>query len=126
MAYHIWTDTSANLPAALCKQLGIGVLPFHFIHNGGGEECCLDTDAFPYEAYYEDLKAGGTATTNWYIKQTDEGANAEFTGSINVTWFRFAPNFDALSSGRRSVAIVVVDHGVVGHNCANFALFSVT
>ena len=64
MAYHIWTDTSANLPAPLCKKLGIGVLPFHFIHNGGPEQCCLDTDAFPYDAYYEDLKNGGVATTS--------------------------------------------------------------
>ena len=64
MAYHIWTDTSANLPAPLCKKLGIGVLPFHFIHNDGAEQCCLDTDAFPYDAYYEDLKNGGVATTS--------------------------------------------------------------
>ncbi len=64
MAYHIWTDTSANLPASLCKKLGIGVLPFHFIHNGGAEQCCLDTDAFLYDAYYEDLKNGGMATTS--------------------------------------------------------------
>ena len=64
MAYHIWTDTSANLPAPLCKKLGIGVLPFHFIHNGGAEQCCLDTDAFPYDAYYEDMKNGGVATTS--------------------------------------------------------------
>ena len=64
MAYHIWTDTSANLPAPLCKKLGIGVLPFHFINNGGAEQCCLDTDAFPYDAYYEDLKNGGVATTS--------------------------------------------------------------
>ena len=64
MAYHIWTDTSANLPAPLCKKLGIGVLPFHFIHNGGAEQCCLDTDAFPYDDYYEDLRNGGVATTS--------------------------------------------------------------
>ena len=64
MGIHIWTDTSANLPAALCKKLGIGVLPFHFMRNGGKEECCLDTDAFPYDEYYEALKAGGTATTS--------------------------------------------------------------
>ena len=64
MAYQIWTDTSANLPGPLCKELGIGVLPFHFIHNGGPEECCLDTDAFSYEEYYEDLKNGGVATTS--------------------------------------------------------------
>lgn len=64
MAYHIWTDTSANLPAPLCEKLDIGVVPFHFIHNGGAEECCLDTEAFPYDAFYADLKAGGTATTS--------------------------------------------------------------
>ena len=64
MAYHIWTDTSANLPAPLCKKLGIGVLPFHFIHKGEVEQCCLDTDAFPYDDYYEDLKNGGVATTS--------------------------------------------------------------
>ena len=64
MAYRIWTDTSANLPAPLCRELGIGVLPFHFIHNGGAEQCCLDTDAFPYDDYYEDLKNGGVATTS--------------------------------------------------------------
>ena len=64
MSFHIWTDTSANLPAPLCRKLGIGVLPFHFIHNGGAEECCLDTEAFPYDAYYEDLKVGGNATTS--------------------------------------------------------------
>ena len=64
MSFHIWTDTSANLPTPLCRKLGIGVLPFHFIHNGGAEECCLDTEAFPYDAYYEDLKVGGNATTS--------------------------------------------------------------
>ena len=64
MAYRIWTDTSANLPEPLCKALGIGVLPFHFVHNGGKEECCLDTESFPYESFYEDLRNGGTATTS--------------------------------------------------------------
>ena len=64
MEYHLWTDTSANLPAALCRELGIGVLPFHFIHNGGAESCCLDTEAFPYDEFYEDLRAGGTSTTS--------------------------------------------------------------
>ena len=64
MAYHIWTDTSANLPEPLCRDLGIGVLPFHFVHNGGAEECCLDTESFPYESFYEDLRNGGTATTS--------------------------------------------------------------
>ena len=64
MAFHIWTDTSANLPAPLCEKLGIGVLPFHFVHNGGAEQCCLDTEAFPYDEYYSDLKNGGTATTS--------------------------------------------------------------
>ena len=64
MAFQIWTDTSANLPAPMCKALGIGVLPFHFMRNGGAEECCLDTEAFPYDAYYSDLKAGGAATTS--------------------------------------------------------------
>ena len=64
MAFRIWTDTSANLPAPLCEKLGIGVVPFHFIHNGGAEQSCLDTEAFPYEEYYADLKSGGTATTS--------------------------------------------------------------
>ena len=64
MGIHIWTDTSANLPAALCKKLGIGVLPFHFMRNGGKAECCLETETFPYDAFYEELKAGGTATTS--------------------------------------------------------------
>ena len=64
MAFRIWTDTSANLPAPLCEKLGIGVVPFHFIHNGGPEQCCLDTEDFPYETYYADLKSGGTATTS--------------------------------------------------------------
>lgn len=64
MAFHIWTDTSANLPADMCRQQGIQVLPFHFIHNNGPEECCLDTESFPYDDYYEDLKTGGTATTS--------------------------------------------------------------
>ena len=64
MSFHIWTDTSANLPAPLCRKLGIGVLPFHFIHNGGKESSCLDTEAFPYDAFYDDLRNGGTATTS--------------------------------------------------------------
>ena len=64
MAFRIWTDTSANLPAPLCEKLRIGVVPFHFIHNGGPEQCCLDTEDFPYEEYYADLKSGGTATTS--------------------------------------------------------------
>ena len=64
MAFRIWTDTSANLPAPLCKKLGIGVVPFHFIHNGGAEQCCLDTEDFPYDEYYADLKSGGMATTS--------------------------------------------------------------
>ena len=70
MAFRIWTDTSANLPAAMCKKRGIQVLPFHFIHNGGAEACCLDTEAFPYDAYYQDLKAGGTATTSMINAET--------------------------------------------------------
>ena len=70
MSFHIWTDTSANLPTPLCRKLGIGVLPFHFIHNGGAEECCLDTEAFPYDAYYEDLKVGGNATTSMINTET--------------------------------------------------------
>ena len=64
MAFSIWTDTSANLPTHTCEEMGIGVIPFHFIHNGGGEECCMDTEAFSYDAFYEDLKNGGTAVTS--------------------------------------------------------------
>ena len=64
MAFCIWTDTSANLPTRICDEKGIGVIPFHFIHNGGTEDCCMDTEAFPYDAFYEDLKNGGTASTS--------------------------------------------------------------
>ena len=74
MAFQIWTDTSANLPAAMCQKQGIRVLPFHFIHNNGPEECCLDTDSFPYEEYYEDLRTGGVATTSMINPETFRAA----------------------------------------------------
>ncbi len=89
MAFRIWTDTSANLPAALCQKLGIGVLPFHFMRNGGKEECCLDTESFPYDAYYEELKAGTNATTSMinseayrqvFAQEAEEGNDVLYIG----------------------------------------------
>ena len=64
MPFHICTDTSANLPAPLCKKLNIRVLPFHFSRNSGPEECCLNTETFAYDDFYEELKAGTTSTTS--------------------------------------------------------------
>lgn len=59
----IFTDTSANLPSALCKEYHINVLPLYY-YIDGKEYTCLDTDSFDGEAYYKAIKEGRQVTTS--------------------------------------------------------------
>ena len=127
MGIHIWTDTSANLPAALCKKLGIGVLPFHFMRNGGKEECCLDTDAFPYDEYYEALKTGTTAATSMinpeafrqvFQKEAAEGNDVLYIGMSSG----ISGAYDASSLAAREVGEEYPDRKIVAFDTKGASL----
>ena len=71
MAFKIFTDTSANLPAKLLSEHGVGVLPFVYTVNGE-DMTCLDTDAFDDgvgEAYYAAIKEGTRVHTSQVTPQ---------------------------------------------------------
>lgn len=59
----IFTDTSANLPSAMCREYDINVLPLYY-YMDGVEHTCLDTDAFDGDAYYKAIKEGTQVTTS--------------------------------------------------------------
>ena len=63
MSVSIITDTSANLPSPLTRELGLTVLPFLYIEQGQ-EKACLDTEAFNDEAFYAALRQGERVTTS--------------------------------------------------------------
>ena len=57
MGFTVFTDTSANLPTPLVREMDIRVLPFSYFIDGQ-EHKCLDTTAFDGEEYYARIKAG--------------------------------------------------------------------
>ena len=63
MSFAIVTDTSANLPSALTKELDIKVVPFSYF-IGGEEHTCLDTGSFDGKDYYDAIRAGTKVTTS--------------------------------------------------------------
>lgn len=59
----IFTDTSSNLPTAMCKEYGIHVMPLYY-YIDEVEYTCLDTEAFDDTAYYAMIKGGKQVTTS--------------------------------------------------------------
>jgi DegV family protein with EDD domain len=59
----IFTDTSANLPTAMCNEYNITVLPLYY-YIDGEEYTCLDTESFDGDAYYKSIKEGKQVTTS--------------------------------------------------------------
>lgn len=60
---HLFTDTSANLPTAMCKEYGIEVIPLYY-YIDEEEFTCLDTEAFDGDAFYATIKGGKPVTTS--------------------------------------------------------------
>lgn len=63
MSFEILTDTSANLPTSMVRELGLHMVPFVYIENGV-EKTCMDIDAFDDRAYYGALRAGTKVSTS--------------------------------------------------------------
>ena len=63
MSFEILTDTSANLPTSMVRELGLHLVPFVYIENGV-EKTCMDIDAFDDRAYYGALRAGTKVSTS--------------------------------------------------------------
>lgn len=63
MSFAIYTDTSANIPTPLAAERQLGVVPLSYILNGENQES-LDTEAFDYAAYYDQMRAGAKITTS--------------------------------------------------------------
>ena len=59
----IFTDTSANLPTAMCNEYNITVLPLYY-YIDGEEYTCLDTESFDGGAYYKSIKEGKQVPTS--------------------------------------------------------------
>lgn len=63
MAYKIFTDTSANLPTEMAKELNVGIIPFSYYIEGDENEC-MDTETFDGPKFYADMAKGKKVTTS--------------------------------------------------------------
>ena len=63
MSFTIITDTSANLPAALLRERGINVIPYHYI-IGEKQFSCLDTEGFDGKKFYKAMRLGADIKTS--------------------------------------------------------------
>ena len=61
--YHLFTDTSANLPTPYCKTNNIQVVPLYYYLDGEAHTC-LDTETFDDARYYAAMKEGKRVTTS--------------------------------------------------------------
>lgn len=63
MSFAIFTDTSANLPTPMTKELDITVVPLSYTVDGV-EHVCLDTEEFQAAEYYESMKGNTVIKTS--------------------------------------------------------------
>ena len=63
MSFKIVTDTSANLPTEMIKELDIGIIPFSYYIEGDENEC-LNTETFDGPKFYADMAKGKKVTTS--------------------------------------------------------------
>lgn len=79
--YVILTDSSADLPAELYKELDLSLLPLTFLLDGETYENLPDGSTLPFHDFYEKLRGGSHVTTS----------------AVNVEAFRqaFLPHLEA-------------------------------
>ncbi len=63
MSFAVFTDTSANLPTPLLRQLGITAIPFSY-YIDGNEFTCTDTENFDSSAFYGSIRRGTVVSTS--------------------------------------------------------------
>ncbi len=63
MGFTVFTDTSANLPTSLVREMDIRVLPFSYFIDGV-EFQCLDTEGFDGASFYGAIRRGTRVTTS--------------------------------------------------------------
>lgn len=63
MSFVIATDTSANLPTPMIKNISAVVIPFNY-YIDGVEYNCLDTEAFDGEGFYDMMRNKVDVTTS--------------------------------------------------------------
>ena len=63
MSFAVFTDTSANLPTPLLRQLGITAIPFSY-YIYGNEFTCTDTENFDSSAFYGSIRRGTVVSTS--------------------------------------------------------------
>jgi len=95
MSYAIVTDTSANLPTPMLKELDITVLPFSYLYDGQ-EHTCMDTEAFDGKAYYNMMRDGVKVTTS------------------QITPFRYTEHFRPLLEAGQDILFVGMSSGISG------------
>ncbi len=95
MSFSIVTDTSANLPSALAREKGIGVIPFSY-YIEGEEYTCPDTDAFEGTEYYGKLRRRVRITTS------------------QITPQRYVEHFRPLLEQGRDVLYIGMSSGISG------------
>lgn len=63
MSFQILTDTSANLPTPLVKELNIQIIPYHY-SIGEKQFSCLDTEGFDGKKFYKAMRLGADIKTS--------------------------------------------------------------
>ena len=69
MSFQIITDSAANLPTPMVKELGIAVIPFYYSIDGQ-EYACLDTESFDGHLYYDMIRQRTKVNTSQINPQT--------------------------------------------------------
>ena len=63
MSFAVFTDTSANLPTPMLRQLQMDAIPFSY-YIDGNEFNCVNTENFDGHAYYDAIRHGTEVSTS--------------------------------------------------------------
>ena len=103
MSFAVLTDTSANLPSALLREKGVGVIPFSYLIKDKVYSC-LDTEGFDGRKFYKAMRMGAQINTS----------------QINV--FSYIEFFEQYLSSGEDILMVNMSSGISGSfNCACMA-----
>ena len=103
MSFVILTDTSANLPSALLKEKGVGVIPFSYLIKDKAYSC-TDTDGFDGKKFYKAMRMGLQISTS----------------QINV--FSYLEFFEPYLQRGEDILMINMSSGISGSfNCAGMA-----
>lgn len=69
MSFQIITDSAANIPTPMIKEMGVAVIPFYY-YIGDQEYTCTDTESFDGHAYYDMIRARTKVNTSQINPQT--------------------------------------------------------